>query len=135
MPAGPRSFIRFYKFSFVKALMAVFPEIGLEEIKFHKQPSTFIHYLLIKHFLMYIGKFWRSIEARRAVFNNFARQRGFNPLVGRNWIGLSRYIMQSDMVTRDHKVLKLFFPLRSNLPLTTLQMTVQIQYMVTAAIM
>eukprot|EP00026_Physarum_polycephalum_P001926 Phypoly_transcript_01929.p1 GENE.Phypoly_transcript_01929~~Phypoly_transcript_01929.p1 ORF type:complete len:592 (+),score=74.28 Phypoly_transcript_01929:633-2408(+) len=92
---GARSFIRFYQFSFVKALLSVFPEIGLEESKFHAQPR----------------KFWQSMNARRQVLNEFAQQQGFDPLVAQNWYSISRDFMKSDEVSQIHKKIRTIFSL------------------------
>eukprot|EP00026_Physarum_polycephalum_P000389 Phypoly_transcript_00389.p1 GENE.Phypoly_transcript_00389~~Phypoly_transcript_00389.p1 ORF type:complete len:1231 (+),score=194.32 Phypoly_transcript_00389:52-3744(+) len=53
----------------VRALMDIFPEIGLDESKFPHVPN----------------RHWLELGNRRKVFENFAKENRFDPLVPNNW--------------------------------------------------
>ena len=94
--------------SYIKALMQVFPEIGLKEIKFRFAPSicfTFIfltttnslfHFLyffsssFFPSFFFFVEEYW-SIGRKRELFCQYARQHSFDPLVATNWHSISIY--------------------------------------------
>jgi len=63
-----------YRGSIKKALKDVYPDLALEDGKFHYVPT----------------KYWtHSTANRRKFFDDYAVLRGFDPLVARNWYGIS----------------------------------------------
>eukprot|EP00026_Physarum_polycephalum_P003873 Phypoly_transcript_03889.p1 GENE.Phypoly_transcript_03889~~Phypoly_transcript_03889.p1 ORF type:complete len:768 (+),score=139.06 Phypoly_transcript_03889:1-2304(+) len=65
--AQGQAVLRHHSGSFVKALVHLFPEIQLNEKKFH--PKTF----------------YQDPENRKFFFSDFAQENGFDPLVAKNW--------------------------------------------------
>eukprot|EP00026_Physarum_polycephalum_P004013 Phypoly_transcript_04030.p1 GENE.Phypoly_transcript_04030~~Phypoly_transcript_04030.p1 ORF type:complete len:625 (+),score=47.65 Phypoly_transcript_04030:223-2097(+) len=62
-----------YNGSFVKCLLDVFPDIGLNE-----------------HLFLYLQKgYWHNVGNRINLFNSFANQNNFDPLLPHNWYGVS----------------------------------------------
>lgn len=80
--------------------MKIFPEIGLEESKFSNAPSTTLfHFLLLKwHTNVIIENHWANLDNRRAFFEAFARDHGFDPHVSSNWENITTQHL------RDRKV-------------------------------
>jgi len=66
---GGHSVLAQYRGSYVKALMCVYPSIGLEEQKFKNL----------------LRNYWSHIDNRRIFFINFSKEKGFDPLVPENW--------------------------------------------------
>eukprot|EP00026_Physarum_polycephalum_P006545 Phypoly_transcript_06593.p1 GENE.Phypoly_transcript_06593~~Phypoly_transcript_06593.p1 ORF type:complete len:538 (+),score=63.89 Phypoly_transcript_06593:122-1735(+) len=58
-----------YNNSLKHALKTIYPNIGLDESKFHTVTRNY----------------WNSQENRRKFFNSFAMARGFDPLISTNW--------------------------------------------------
>eukprot|EP00026_Physarum_polycephalum_P001704 Phypoly_transcript_01706.p1 GENE.Phypoly_transcript_01706~~Phypoly_transcript_01706.p1 ORF type:complete len:1010 (+),score=136.82 Phypoly_transcript_01706:80-3109(+) len=63
------SFVQYYSGGFVKAIMNLFPDIGLEETKFLQVPKNY----------------WLDVDKRRQFFIKFAETHGFDPLAAENW--------------------------------------------------
>ena len=114
--------------SYIKALMQVFPEIGLKEIKFRFAPSicfTFIFltttnslfhflYFFSSSFLLFsffVEEYW-SIGRKRELFCQYARQHSFDPLVAANWHSISIYSILMYKVTLPF-LLPSFSPFRT----------------------
>lgn len=60
-------------------------------------------YLYISDSIMYIDSYYGSEVNRRLFFNNFAKIKGFDPLIAQNW-----YSVTSEELT-SHKVLIFIF--------------------------
>jgi len=69
---GAKEILLHYKKSKIKALIDVFPEIGLQKTKFINVPR---HH-------------WNSDSNRKQFFIDFAHAQGFDPLVPTNWYSL-----------------------------------------------
>eukprot|EP00026_Physarum_polycephalum_P001164 Phypoly_transcript_01165.p1 GENE.Phypoly_transcript_01165~~Phypoly_transcript_01165.p1 ORF type:complete len:960 (+),score=125.04 Phypoly_transcript_01165:678-3557(+) len=70
---GAAYVLALYNKSFIKALLDAFPDIGLDDSRF---PNISRGY-------------WENVGNRRIFFDNFAKERGFNPLVPTNWYSVS----------------------------------------------
>eukprot|EP00026_Physarum_polycephalum_P002368 Phypoly_transcript_02374.p1 GENE.Phypoly_transcript_02374~~Phypoly_transcript_02374.p1 ORF type:complete len:856 (+),score=113.95 Phypoly_transcript_02374:207-2774(+) len=66
---GGTSVLKHYENSTAKALISLFPDIGLDASKFSKAPQ----------------KYWENKANRLKFFNTVARLQGFNPLSVSNW--------------------------------------------------
>lgn len=89
----------YYSRSLSKALMDLYPNIGLDHQLFLRRPRIiFIFYLLLLfhyysfhlHFsncLFYsiIENFWQEKSNQRKFFDAIARKKHFNPLIASNW--------------------------------------------------
>jgi len=71
--------LAYYNGSFTKALIDVFPEIGLEESNF-----SFLQ-----------KGYWHSVGNRIKLFNSFANKRRFDPLFPHNWYSISSEDLRS----------------------------------------
>ena len=89
--------------------MELFPEIGLELLKFDRARCMISFILFYLLFLFYFVLFltcsfavsqWRVTENRRAFFENFAKKRNFDPLIPSNW-----YLVSYDEVVSEKVVL------------------------------
>eukprot|EP00026_Physarum_polycephalum_P002833 Phypoly_transcript_02842.p1 GENE.Phypoly_transcript_02842~~Phypoly_transcript_02842.p1 ORF type:complete len:838 (+),score=97.84 Phypoly_transcript_02842:84-2597(+) len=78
---GAKNVLYPYNGSFVRAVLHLFPGIGLRESKFKILPR----------------KFWDSVPQRRAYFDRLARQHGFDPLVSANWYSQPLSLFSSKM--------------------------------------
>jgi len=65
---GIRSVLVRYNGSIVKALLSLFPNVGLDKRKLHVP-----------------DKFWANSNNQRRFFITFAKERNFDPLVAENW--------------------------------------------------
>jgi len=61
--------LSYYKGSHIKALVHLYPDIGIDRKKFKHAPQNY----------------WLAAHNRRAFFDNFAKLNGFDPLVPANW--------------------------------------------------
>eukprot|EP00026_Physarum_polycephalum_P000668 Phypoly_transcript_00669.p1 GENE.Phypoly_transcript_00669~~Phypoly_transcript_00669.p1 ORF type:complete len:889 (+),score=100.09 Phypoly_transcript_00669:213-2879(+) len=68
----------FLRRGYVKTLMELFPELNLQEIKFPTAPI----------------RYYSSISNRRAFFDAFAKEHGFDPLISENWQRVNAYHMR-----------------------------------------
>eukprot|EP00026_Physarum_polycephalum_P002043 Phypoly_transcript_02047.p1 GENE.Phypoly_transcript_02047~~Phypoly_transcript_02047.p1 ORF type:complete len:791 (+),score=118.55 Phypoly_transcript_02047:121-2493(+) len=66
---GFDSMLQYYEGSFGKALLQLFPNIGLDVRKFSKMPS----------------RFWEDEKEQKVFFMDLAKQLSFDPLVAENW--------------------------------------------------
>eukprot|EP00026_Physarum_polycephalum_P002518 Phypoly_transcript_02525.p1 GENE.Phypoly_transcript_02525~~Phypoly_transcript_02525.p1 ORF type:complete len:833 (+),score=92.99 Phypoly_transcript_02525:54-2552(+) len=66
---GAKSILGYYNGSLQKAVIDLFPEIRFETSKFDRFPR----------------KYWGSAQNRRVVFENFAKEKGFDPLSASGW--------------------------------------------------
>eukprot|EP00026_Physarum_polycephalum_P001959 Phypoly_transcript_01963.p1 GENE.Phypoly_transcript_01963~~Phypoly_transcript_01963.p1 ORF type:complete len:985 (-),score=156.37 Phypoly_transcript_01963:23-2977(-) len=76
---GASSILAHFDNSLTKALIRVFPEIGLDELKFPVLPSN---YLL-------------DIRKRREAFDEHAHSNRFDPLIAENWYIFSKKVMHN----------------------------------------
>jgi len=79
---GGGSFLNMYYSSMIKALMDVYPDIGLEEAKFNPD--------IRKESVLRIPRIAKDF------FGSFARKHGFDPLVAENWYYVSRSMLMSE---------------------------------------
>eukprot|EP00026_Physarum_polycephalum_P003058 Phypoly_transcript_03067.p1 GENE.Phypoly_transcript_03067~~Phypoly_transcript_03067.p1 ORF type:complete len:822 (+),score=139.06 Phypoly_transcript_03067:68-2533(+) len=63
------AFMSNYNRSFIRSLVAVYPNIGLKLCRFKRKP----------------GSFWNSLENQRAYLDDYAARNGFDPLIPKNW--------------------------------------------------
>lgn len=82
--------LSYHDFSISKALLDLFPNIGLDSAKF-TSPCTCTIFLFIYLLSIYclIDYLWRHEENRREFFVKYAEQNGFDPLVAENWYNQS----------------------------------------------
>lgn len=76
-----------YSNNYVKAIIHAYPELSLDQSKFHFLPSTF-HYNFIFFFRFYnlfLAQHWLDARNRRKFFETFARQHSFDPLDPEGW--------------------------------------------------
>eukprot|EP00026_Physarum_polycephalum_P003134 Phypoly_transcript_03143.p1 GENE.Phypoly_transcript_03143~~Phypoly_transcript_03143.p1 ORF type:complete len:818 (+),score=151.04 Phypoly_transcript_03143:58-2511(+) len=64
----------YYNGSLIKALMSVYPNIGLKET----------------HFQQTLRSYWHNPDHKRQFFDEFAKSRDFDPLVPENWYSIQR---------------------------------------------
>lgn len=79
-----------FKGSYSNALMSLFPEIGLDSSKFKRVPrmdNNFYYFYNCFVLIWFSGSHWMTMK-NKMFFDNFARQRGFDPLVASNWYGV-----------------------------------------------
>jgi hypothetical protein len=88
--------------------MELFPELGLQETKFSTVPS--ISFFLFFYFFIFLFfcffsltfrevRYYSNIDNRRAFFDSFANEHGFDPLISENWQKINAYHL------KDRKVL------------------------------
>lgn len=111
---GGASLLAYYKGSFSKAIVQLFPNIGFDNSKFNVFPRKSIFFLFLRHVifffvlifyntflrflivipcysknvsitLYFIDKYWLEFSNRRKFFENFAKEKGFDSLVPANW--------------------------------------------------
>ena len=92
---GAEVVLKFHSGSLSKALLALFPEIGLDETRFrinrrmcHSPVILFIAFLIISNSTTHnliSANFWQNSKNRRSFFEDFASRSTFDPLVVRNW--------------------------------------------------
>jgi hypothetical protein len=99
---------RRYKGSFIRALLDVFPDIGLDQTKFAIVPRKFFFFLFCfsvtfekeRKILRITDHYWQNIDNRRNFFIEVARSKGFDPLVAKSWYSkANRMAMLSERVT------------------------------------
>lgn len=88
-----------YGGSFIKALMDVYPNIGLDITQFTIMPSnTFIigslHLILII-IIIYSEGFWKARDHLLSFFNHYARMKGFDPSIASHWYNTSKESIKS----------------------------------------
>jgi len=66
---GGKSVLEYYGGSFAKALLQLYPDIGLDRTRFMALPNGY----------------WASEQNRKGFFDAFAKEEGFDPLVPGNW--------------------------------------------------
>jgi len=69
---GGQSVMAYHNASFVDALYDLFPDIKIEKTKF-----SFVPY-----------NYWANVANRKRLFEQFAKERGFDPLIPDNWYGI-----------------------------------------------
>lgn len=75
-----------YGNNFVKALLHMFPEIGLDKTKFHfRLPSMIISFPICILINFHADKYWSNETNQREYFISFAKHKKFDPLVPDNW--------------------------------------------------
>ena len=60
--------------SFIDALITSFPELSFDKSKFLKAP----------------GHYWKNTQNIKAWFDDFAKTKGFDPLIADNWYHVAR---------------------------------------------
>eukprot|EP00026_Physarum_polycephalum_P002204 Phypoly_transcript_02209.p1 GENE.Phypoly_transcript_02209~~Phypoly_transcript_02209.p1 ORF type:complete len:520 (+),score=44.14 Phypoly_transcript_02209:1308-2867(+) len=70
---GASAVLSYFEGSLTKALISLFPSVKFDESKFIIVPR----------------KFWKELQNRKAVFDKFARDNKFDPLVPDNWYQVS----------------------------------------------
>lgn len=75
-----------HNWSVVKALIDLFPNIGLDHSKFGNIQSMFSFNTPINDVTdLNMAEFWATTENRRKLFENYAKEQGFDPLIPKNW--------------------------------------------------
>lgn len=72
----------------IKALLYLFPEIGIDPTKF---VSLNREYCYVSHApdILLGDSFWNDAANRKEVFLNIAAEKGFDPLLATNWYQFS----------------------------------------------
>lgn len=86
----------YYKNSYVRALVKLFPEIGLRKNKFPAVSSNC--QLLYSITNASAGEYWVKPANRKRFFDSFAQRYDFDPLLPHNW-----YLIPSENI-REQKV-------------------------------
>jgi hypothetical protein len=73
----------FYSRSVAKALLDIFPEIGMDKAKIHAQCMSCAGVWCI--FLLSNADSRHNISIKRKFFENYAKDHGFDPLMAANW--------------------------------------------------
>eukprot|EP00026_Physarum_polycephalum_P001974 Phypoly_transcript_01978.p1 GENE.Phypoly_transcript_01978~~Phypoly_transcript_01978.p1 ORF type:complete len:752 (+),score=127.08 Phypoly_transcript_01978:45-2300(+) len=76
---GSSGILQYYQGSVIKALLHLFPDIGIEENKFSHLPKGY----------------WSNFENRKKFFDDFGREQGFDPLVPQNWYSITWRIIKN----------------------------------------
>lgn len=81
----------FYSGSMVNAAIDLFPEIGLDRSKFAQLPSMIIICVVICYIRlkMFVEGFWQEMGNRRKYLEDYAKEKGFNPLNPDPWYSVS----------------------------------------------
>ena len=93
---GAKSILFQYKWNFIEALKDLLPELCFDDSKFSRSarmitPTPFL--LMILSLLINMksaGGLWQETNTRRDYFFNFAKSKGFDPLIPINWYSLHR---------------------------------------------
>jgi hypothetical protein len=90
-----------FKGSLTKALIVLFPEIGLDKSKFMSLPSitTFFSPYL---YLRFVDGYWKDIENRRQLLSAFACSKDKDPLSPKTWYNVDFNTFLSYKVTFIH---------------------------------
>eukprot|EP00026_Physarum_polycephalum_P002322 Phypoly_transcript_02328.p1 GENE.Phypoly_transcript_02328~~Phypoly_transcript_02328.p1 ORF type:complete len:917 (+),score=144.55 Phypoly_transcript_02328:40-2790(+) len=84
---GADRLMDYYGGSFVKAIETIYPDIGFDPSKAYRKRY-----------------FWVSQENRTQFFNDYAREKGFDPLVPENWYNdPCQFLHQEEGLTHYHK--------------------------------
>lgn len=84
--------LKTFKGGYVKALLYLFPNIGLDETKFVSVQSNTLPPSSPPHThtsLLSVGKFWKDIKNRQQFFIEFANNNDFDPFEPANWYSIS----------------------------------------------
>ena len=100
-----------YGWTVVRALMDVYPDVGLQEHMFSLKTSMFknlfsislllllyslfllcLFYLVLFYLILIIliEKYWHNVDNHRDFFDRFAVQHKFDPLIPKNWYQINR---------------------------------------------
>lgn len=87
---------RHFSSSYIKAVLELYPNIGLDEAKFNRAPSmsSRVFRCLLNYLL---ANYWTKANIKK-FFNNFANARNFDPRDPSNWYQFTyRDITQSEV--------------------------------------
>jgi hypothetical protein len=102
---GAHAVLNHYQGSYVKALMHVYPSIGLEEDKFKHLPKSMLFpFPLFRTDLR--PDYW-SIDNQRSFFINFSKEHEFDPLVPVNWYSCSYWDLCNSKVREKTEKIQL----------------------------
>lgn len=93
---GAHAIVSYYKGSFKKAIMGLFPEIGLDPTLFSSVPGILlsIKKIIINHschidVILLIVNYWSDVGNRRKYLEKLAIKKGFDPLSPLGWYSAS----------------------------------------------
>ena len=86
---GAPNMLRAFGGSFIDALVASFPELSFDKSKFLTVPRMFTQLNTLIHLTINKGYHWSNTQNIKAWFDDFARTKGFNPLIAANWYEFS----------------------------------------------
>ena len=111
----------FHEGSISKALMDLFPDIGLEEPLLQAHKSIFlVYFFLCICFAFFVSFFnillavWKSAENRRNFFEKYAKKKGFDPLDPEPWYNQSK----EDILAAVNIFFPSHFPSLPSLPIS-----------------
>jgi hypothetical protein len=85
--------LKYHNYSISRALIELFPNIGLKKEKFHSKPN---HFSFLYYFInFYIA--WNPQNSRQ-FFEKYAKDHGFDPLIPKNWYSVSYRSILSKVV-------------------------------------
>lgn len=100
MLQGGWSALDYYGRNHAKALLDVFPDIGLDEQKFRVKNSMSKGVFAIPY--SFEGSYWNNRENRKHFFDLFAENRNFDPLVAGNWYKISKLAITKEQVQNGY---------------------------------
>jgi hypothetical protein len=74
-----------YGNAYASTFKHIFPDIGLDKNKLHHARSMTLSLLSFSSYFYYLESRWHSVFNRKKWFDDFARSRGFDPLIASNW--------------------------------------------------
>jgi hypothetical protein len=77
--------VKYYDGSIAKALVHLFPEIGVDIEKFPVPRMNFYSYFITSNIYSNLGEHWNTVQNRKDLFLKFATVHGFDPLVPEKW--------------------------------------------------
>lgn len=87
---------RYYKGSIEDALMDLYPNIGMDRQLFSTALGNSLPF--VSSFNAHIDKHFHSAENRTAFFDEFAKNRGFDPLLADKWSTISKAEIMEEKV-------------------------------------
>jgi len=112
--------LSYFEGSLTRALVGLFPEVSFDESKFLIVPSMPFYFcchsvLLCSLFsphsfsnLFITGAFWKELKNRKKVFDRFAKENKFDPLIADNWYSIG-YRSMADASKGISSVLQYYY--------------------------
>lgn len=126
----------------METLASLYPDIGINRAKFKTLPSNIIIIILYIIFMCvtcFAGNHFQDLNNRKVIFDDFAKEYGFDPLLAENWYKIKKrqfirhkvniiFIVPSFIIDLFHSLeIPLFILIESNrveiLSLVTMEIT------------